>query len=115
MSVPAPSGSISAAWSSLSESGTLFRLVSEVLSAIQAGVFHPIVGWQCKECPFRSKCWAWGWSLWRPPLALERLTERPHGHLVFELAHPRADGTTHLRLEPLEQPLGQYLSASWSR
>ena len=54
-------------------------------------------------------------SLLRPPLALERLTERPHGHLVFELAHPRADGTTHLRLEPLEQPLGQYLSASWSR
>lgn len=38
----------------------LFRLASEVLRAIEAGVFHPIVGWQCKECPFRSRCWAWG-------------------------------------------------------
>lgn len=19
-----------------------------------------VVGWQCKECPFRSRCWAWG-------------------------------------------------------
>jgi len=28
--------------------------------AIEAGVFYPNVGWQCKECPFRSKCWAWG-------------------------------------------------------
>ena len=37
----------------------LFRLVSEVLAAIGAGVFHPIVGWQCKDCVFRSKCWAW--------------------------------------------------------
>ena len=36
----------------------LFRLVSEVLGAIEAGVFHPIVGWQCKDCPFRTKCWA---------------------------------------------------------
>lgn len=26
----------------------------------------------------------------RPPLALERLTERTHGHLVFELAHREA-------------------------
>jgi hypothetical protein len=38
----------------------LVRLVSEVLGAIEAGAFHPIVGWQCKECPFRTKCWAWG-------------------------------------------------------
>jgi CRISPR/Cas system-associated exonuclease Cas4 (RecB family) len=38
----------------------LYRLVAEVLGAIEAGVFHPIVGWQCKECAFRSKCWAWG-------------------------------------------------------
>jgi len=37
----------------------LFRLVSEVLGAIEAGAFHPSVGWQCNECPFRSKCWAW--------------------------------------------------------
>ena len=38
----------------------LFRLAGEVLRAIEAGVFHPNPGWQCKECPFRSKCWAWG-------------------------------------------------------
>jgi len=37
----------------------LFRLVSEVVAAIEAGVFHPNVGWQCKDCVFRSKCWAW--------------------------------------------------------
>ncbi len=37
----------------------LFRLVSEVLRAIEAGAFHPIVGWQCKDCAFRSRCWAW--------------------------------------------------------
>jgi hypothetical protein len=40
--------------------------------------------------------------LLRPPLARERLTESAHGPLLFELAHPRADGTTHLLLEPLE-------------
>ena len=22
-------------------------------------VFYPNVGWQCKDCAFRSKCWAW--------------------------------------------------------
>jgi hypothetical protein len=38
----------------------LFRLTAEVLTAIEAGVFHQVVEWQCKECPFRSKCWAWG-------------------------------------------------------
>jgi hypothetical protein len=37
----------------------LFRLAAEVLRAIAVGVFHPVVGWQCKECPLRSKCWAW--------------------------------------------------------
>ena len=37
----------------------VFRLVSEVLRAIEAEVFHPIVEWQCKDCVFRSKCWAW--------------------------------------------------------
>ena len=37
----------------------LFRLVAEVLYAIEAGVFHPNPGWQCKDCPFRSQCWAW--------------------------------------------------------
>jgi hypothetical protein len=38
----------------------LYRLVAEVLGVIEAEVFHPIVGWQCRECAFRSKCWAWG-------------------------------------------------------
>ena len=33
---------------------------------------------------------------------LERLTESSHGQLLFELAHSRADGTTHLLLAPLE-------------
>jgi putative RecB family exonuclease len=37
----------------------LFRLVSEILHAIEAGVFHPNPGWQCKDCPFQSRCWAW--------------------------------------------------------
>jgi putative RecB family exonuclease len=37
----------------------LYRLASEVLGAIEFGVFHPNVGWQCKDCQFRSKCWAW--------------------------------------------------------
>jgi hypothetical protein len=36
------------------------RVVSEVLGAIEAVVFQPIVGWQCRDCAFRSKCWAWG-------------------------------------------------------
>jgi len=40
--------------------------------------------------------------LLRPPLALERLTESSHGQLLYELAHPRADGATHLLLDPLE-------------
>jgi len=38
----------------------LFRLVAEVLHAIEAEVFHPNPGWPCKDCPFRSRCWAWG-------------------------------------------------------
>jgi CRISPR/Cas system-associated exonuclease Cas4 (RecB family) len=37
----------------------LFRLVAEVLRAIEAEVFHPSPGWQCKDCRFRSQCWAW--------------------------------------------------------
>ena len=37
----------------------LFRLVAEVRHAIEAGVFHPNPGWQCKDCPFQSRCWAW--------------------------------------------------------
>jgi hypothetical protein len=40
----------------------LFRLAAEVLRAIEAGVFHLVVGWQCRECPFGSRCWAWGWT-----------------------------------------------------
>jgi len=38
----------------------LFRLASEVLRGVDAGVFHPVVGWQCKERQFRERCWAWG-------------------------------------------------------
>lgn len=38
----------------------LFRLASEVLRGVEAGVFYPVVGWQCKECQFRERCWAWG-------------------------------------------------------
>ena len=30
------------------------------------------------------------------------LTERARGQVVFELPHPRADGATHLLLDPLE-------------
>jgi hypothetical protein len=33
----------------------LYRLVAEVVGAIEAGVFHPVVGWPCRECAFRSK------------------------------------------------------------
>ena len=38
----------------------LFRLAAKILAAIEAGVFHPNPGWQCKECPFKGKCWVWG-------------------------------------------------------
>ena len=38
----------------------------------------------------------------RPPLALARLTESARGQVVFELPHLRADGATHLLLDPLE-------------
>ena len=37
----------------------LFRLASELLRAIEAGVFYPNVGWQCRDCVFRSRGWAW--------------------------------------------------------
>jgi putative RecB family exonuclease len=37
----------------------LFHLAAEVLRAIEAGVFVPNPGWQCKDCPFRGRCWAW--------------------------------------------------------
>jgi CRISPR/Cas system-associated exonuclease Cas4 (RecB family) len=30
------------------------------MRAIEAGVFRPVMGWQCKDCSFQSKCWAWG-------------------------------------------------------
>ena len=40
----------------------LFRLAAEVLQAIEAGVFHPNPGWQCKDCQFRSQCWAWRYA-----------------------------------------------------
>jgi putative RecB family exonuclease len=37
----------------------LFRLAAEVLRAIERGAFHPVPGWHCKDCPFRTRCWAW--------------------------------------------------------
>ena len=37
----------------------LFHLAAEVLRAIELGVFVPNPGWQCKDCPFRGRCWAW--------------------------------------------------------
>ena len=30
-----------------------------VLRAIEMGVFVPNPGWQCQDCPFRGRCWAW--------------------------------------------------------
>jgi len=38
----------------------------------------------------------------RPPLALARLTESARGQVGFALPYPRADGATHLLLDPLE-------------
>ena len=38
----------------------LSRLAAEVLTAIDAGVFPPRVGWHCPDCLVRSRCWAWG-------------------------------------------------------
>ena len=40
--------------------------------------------------------------LLRPPLATERLTESSGGQLLYQLPHPRRDGSTHLLLDPLE-------------
>jgi putative RecB family exonuclease len=37
----------------------LFHLAAEILRAIGLGVFVPNPGWQCKDCPFQSRCWAW--------------------------------------------------------
>src|SRR3972149_1185644 len=33
----------------------LFRLVAEVLQAIAAGAFHPVVGWHCQGCPYQPR------------------------------------------------------------
>ena len=38
----------------------LFHLAAEILHAIELGVFVPNPGWQCKDCPYRSRCWAGG-------------------------------------------------------
>ena len=37
----------------------LFRLASEVLRAVEAEVLPPNVGWQCRDCQYRSKRRAW--------------------------------------------------------
>jgi DNA-directed RNA polymerase specialized sigma24 family protein len=68
--------------------GELFRIAFERRKAFDASRASALP-WLCRY-------------LLRPPLARERLTGSAHGQLRFELAHPRADGTTHLLLEPLE-------------
>jgi len=40
------------------------------------------------------------------------LTESSHGQLLLELPHPRADGATHLLLDPLELAAGT--GGSWA-
>jgi hypothetical protein len=40
--------------------------------------------------------------LFRPPLALERLTESSGGQLLYQLRRPWCDGSTALLLDPLE-------------
>jgi putative RecB family exonuclease len=37
----------------------LFRLADEVTRAVGANLFPPVVGWQCKECQFKERWWAW--------------------------------------------------------
>ena len=37
----------------------LFRLASEIVRAIEREVFVPNPEWQCRDCQFRSRCWAW--------------------------------------------------------
>jgi CRISPR/Cas system-associated exonuclease Cas4 (RecB family) len=48
-------------WTQRDQAATrrLFRLAAEVLRAIEAEAFHSVPGWHCKDCPFRSRCWAW--------------------------------------------------------
>ncbi len=36
----------------------LFHLAAAMLHAIELGVFVPNPGWQRKDCPFKSRCWA---------------------------------------------------------
>jgi CRISPR/Cas system-associated exonuclease Cas4 (RecB family) len=36
----------------------LFHVAAEILHAIELGVFVPNPGWQCKDCEYRSQCWA---------------------------------------------------------
>src|SRR5262245_58545078 len=57
--------------------------------------------WRCPRTPARGREHLCRYLL-RPPLARERLTESSGGQLLYELAHPRADGATHLLLDPLE-------------
>jgi len=37
----------------------LTKTKQPVLRAIEMGVFVPNPGWQCQDCPFRGRCWAW--------------------------------------------------------
>lgn len=37
----------------------LFRIVQEVLAAVEAGSFFPNPSWQCRDCEFRHACPLW--------------------------------------------------------
>lgn len=37
----------------------LMKLIREVLIGIESGVFYPITGWMCANCPFKSHCDRW--------------------------------------------------------
>jgi len=37
----------------------MFKLVSEILIAIDAGIFYPIRSWACSSCQYRNECDKW--------------------------------------------------------
>jgi hypothetical protein len=85
----------------------LFRLVSEVVRAIEAGVFHPLVGWHCYvslpvAAEDRARLEELYRYLLRPPVAQDRLRLTSDGRVLLALKSPWADGTSHLLFEPLE-------------
>jgi hypothetical protein len=34
-------------------------VATEILAAVDGGIFPPRVGWHCQDCTVRSRCWAW--------------------------------------------------------